>query len=152
MRRTISSEWTFFMKLVFPVFWIGGFAIATVLLFLAKAGPPAAGALRWVFLFATAAGTAFIYWSCIRLKRVELDDQALTLSDYRNSFVVPLHEVAEVTQNLWLNLRPITVRFRRDIGCGESIVFIPKIRRAPYFSCYPIVKELQDAVACAQGN
>ena len=103
--HTLSSAQTIVMKFVFPVVWIGGFATATLSLFLfpnswhgTDGGPPEAD-MKWFFLFATVVGTVFTWWACVRLKRVRMDDRALYISNYSTEIVVPLANVAEVTEN-----------------------------------------------------
>src|SRR5882762_10333658 len=118
--RTLSSAQTVLMKLVFPPLWIGGFAIATTTLFLAptalvdSSGAPADPGMKWTFLLLTVFGTAFIWWSCIRLKRVRLDDRMLYVSNYSREIAVPLVSVAEVKENRWLNIHPVTIELPRD--------------------------------------
>ncbi len=151
MRRTISSAQTFFLKVLFPVVWIGVFAGMTVLLFAGVPGSPDSGTppppvTRWILLLATIAGSAVIYWACIRLKRVDLDRRALYISNYLTEISVPLRDVVEVTENRWVNTHPVTIRFQRDVGFGTSIVFTPRVRWFAFFSPHPIVAELRTAV------
>ena len=157
MRRTISSAQTFFLKVVFPVFWVGVFVGSTVLLladfpgFRDSAGQPVPAGTKWAMSLASVIGTAAIYWFCIRLKRVELDRNALYVSNYLKEIAVPLRDVEEITENRWVNTHPITVRFRRDTGFGTSIVFTPTFRLFAFRSPHPIVAELQAAVRRARG-
>src|SRR5207245_9456382 len=67
--RTLSSAQTFLMKVIFPPFWIGGFALATITLFLSPGSwhDARGGALdpdtTWFLLFATLVAGGFICWS-----------------------------------------------------------------------------------------
>ena len=157
MRHTLSSAQTFVMKVIFPAMWIGAFAFVTVLLFLGaggfvdRYGSPPSPDMKWIFLFATLAGSAFIYWAAIRLKRVAMDDKALYISNYRQEIVVPLRDVEEVTENRWVNIHPVTIHFYRDTGFGSSIVFMPKTRLFAFFSAHPVVAEIRAAAARARG-
>jgi len=158
MRRMISSAQTYLMKVVFPVLWIGAFTVVTVLLFAGgggltdETGNPPDASMKWSFLLATLLGSAFIYWTCIRLKRVELDDTALYISNYRTEIMVPLRDVEDITENRWINIDPVTGHFVRDTEFGPSIVFMPKLRWfAFFFSSHPIVAELREAIARSRG-
>lgn len=154
MRRTISSAQTFFLKVLFPVIGIGVFAGMTILLFArVPASPGSSGALppatRWILLLATIAGSAVIYWACIRLKRVDLDRRALYISNYLTEITVPLRDVVDITENRWVNPNTVTIRLRRDLGFGTRIVFTPTVRWFA-FSPHPIVAELRAAVEHAR--
>src|SRR5690349_4561263 len=157
MRHTISSSQTPLMKFVFPTLWLGGFTLATLLLFMGvgdftdNTGNPPPSHVKWTVLLATVAGAAFIYWTCVPLKNVELDDKALYISNYRKDIVVPLQDVAEVTENRWINIHPVTIRFHRETEFGGSIVFMPKVRWFGFFSSHPVVAELRAAAARARG-
>ncbi|HEV8400217.1 MAG TPA: hypothetical protein VGQ18_10310 [Gemmatimonadales bacterium] len=157
MRRTISSLQTSFLKFVFPPLWIGGFTIATIALFLGAgdfrdaAGNTPPLDLKWVFLLVTIAGGSFIYWACAPLKRVELDDRALYISNYSKEIEVPLRDIAEVTENRWIHSHPVTIHFHRETEFGDSIVFMPTVRWFGFWSSHPIVAELRAAAARARG-
>jgi len=157
MRRTISSALTYAVKVVFPVVWIGIFAVATLLLFSSAGGATRAGGdsppseMKWAFLLVTLVGSAFVCWSCVRLKRVELDDAALYISNYQKVIVVPLRDIQDVTENRWINSHPVTIHFHRDTDFGASIVFMPTVRWFAFFSSHPIVAELRTAAARARG-
>ena len=156
--QTISSAQTFFLKFVFPVVWIGGFAAATLSLFLgphswtgSDGGPPEAS-LKWLFLFGTLVGTIFIWWACVRLKRVRMDEEALYISNYSAEIVVPLANVAEVTENRWVDSHPVTIHFHSDTSFGSQVTFMPKIRWFAFWSSHPVVEEIRLAVNRATGR
>jgi hypothetical protein len=69
----------------------------------AVAPAPASGA--WIISFFAAVGALFIWRTCIPLKRVRMDDQALYISNFKTEITVPLRDVAEVTENYWLRDR-----------------------------------------------
>ncbi len=141
------------MKFVFPVLWIGGFGFGTAMLFRAgdrfgdRAPPPD---MKWLFLAGLVVGSVFIYWSCVRLVRVVMTDRELRISNYRREIVVPLSDVDEVTENRWVNIHPVTIRFVRRTDFGHRIVFMPTVRPFAVFSSHPIVAELRAAVESAK--
>ena len=150
--RTLSSAQTFVMKFVFPVIWIGAFTVATLSLFLSPNswhgadGAPPDPELKWFFLFAMLAGTAFIWWACVRLKRVRIDARALYISNYSTEMVVPLTNVAEVTENRWVNIHPVSIRFHSATEFGSQVTFMPKSRWFAFWSSHPVVDEIWRAV------
>lgn len=146
--RTVSSAQTFLMKVIFPILWIGGFGAGTVSLWLdAMPGSSGAGApawMKWQFLVMWLAGAAFIGWSCGRLKRVRVDREFLYVSNFRREITVPLNAIEAVTENRWINIHPVTLRFRVPTEFGQSITFMPTARFFGW-SSHPVVQELRDA-------
>jgi hypothetical protein len=149
---TLSSLQTFYMKFVFPIVWIGLFTAGTVTLLAASNLDPDAAFLKWLFPAVTVVGAVFLWWACMRLKRVRMDDHALYISNYVSEIVVPLRDVAEVTENRWINIHPVTIKFRRETDFGSQIVFMPKVRWFAFFSSHPVVADIRNAVARAVGN
>ncbi len=152
---TISSAQTLFMKFVFPPLWIGGFVIATLVMFLVPRSQwraPADAQTKWFFLFATIVGTIFIWWGCIRLKRVRMDAQALYISNYRTEIIVPFGNVSEITENRWVNTHPVTIHFHSDTEFGSQVTFMPKVRWFGGWSSHPVVAEIRQAVDRATGR
>lgn len=156
MPRTLSSGVTFWMKVVFPLLWIGGFTVGTIASFLEmfrdRVGEPPPPAIGLILLLVTILGAAFLYWWCMRLKRVRLDEEALYVSNYLREIRVPLHQVEDVSENRWINLHPVFIEFRGETGFGPRIVFMPKIRWFSFFRSHPAVAEIGEAVARARGE
>ncbi len=158
--RTLSSAQTFLTKIIFPLIWIGGFALATASLFLApgswqgNSGVPPDPNLKWLFLGITLVGGLLISWSCIRLKRVRMDDHMLYVSNYATEIAVPLANVARISENRWLRDHPVTVEFYAQTEFGARIVFMPKTRWQWWksWSPHPVVQEIRTAVARATGK
>jgi len=147
--ETLSSLQTFIFKFIFPVFWISGFSVGTGMMWIpvlsgqrGDASPPE---LKFVFLAITIAGSAYIYWSCIRLKRVRMDGQFLYLSNYLREIQVPLAAVESVTEFRWENSHPVTIHFVRPTEFGSSVTFMPKMRPFGFFSSHPVVGRIRAA-------
>lgn len=146
MQRTLSSSQTFWIKVVFPLLWIGGFAAVTLAMFLESGqdGDAAPPQIKWIFLALTVAGAAFLNWTCMLLKRVRMDDQALFVSNYLREIRIPLQLVENVGENFWINLHPVTIEFRDKTEFGRWIVFMPKIRWS-FLTSHPVVEEIRQA-------
>jgi len=151
--RRLSSALTFGARFVFPAVWIGGFTAATLTLFFfpqawhgESGGPPGPG-LKWIFLCATAGGAAFIWWACGPLKRVRLDATALYISNYFTEIVVPLSQVAEVTEDYFVSGHPVTIRFHRATEFGSSVKFIPRARWSGFQVSHPAIDEIRQAMS-----
>jgi hypothetical protein len=150
MQRTLSSDWTFFEKFIVPALCLIGFGLGTCTLYLAnnhvggKGGVNSILEVRWIFLVVVLLAAASVYWFCIRLKQVRIDDEALYISNYLKEVRVPLRDIAEVTENRWVNIHPVTIAFQSDTEFGRSILFMPQIRWFGW-SSHPVVGELREA-------
>jgi len=154
MYTTLSSAQTFFMKFVLPPVWITGFGMGAMGLWMgdlhANHGMAPPDFMKWQFLLAWVLGSTFILWSCARLKRVRLDGGRLFVSNYLRESSVPLAMIDEVTENRWLNIRPVTLRFRGATDFGDRICFMPKARWFPFWRPHPIVEELRQLARAAR--
>jgi hypothetical protein len=117
MRKQVSSLQTFLLKIIFPTLWIPMFGMGSLTMFLNHPGASDASD-KWVFLFAWLFGTAFVYWSCVRLKAVSVDDDHLYVSNYIKEIPIPLSEVSDVTENVWINVHPVTIHLRSPSEFG----------------------------------
>ena len=70
---------TFFWKYIFPPVWLGGFGIGTIgaISTLGINGVP--------FLIGLIFGFGLIYYVCIRAKKVDIDDNFLYISNFREN-------------------------------------------------------------------
>jgi hypothetical protein len=95
-------------------------------------------------------GTAVLWWLCVRLKRVRMDDQSLYISSYWNEIVVPLRDVSDVTQDFWGSYPRVFIRFHHTNLFGASISFMP---RTQWFDFGPpaVIEELENAIRRAGG-
>ena len=131
------------MKFVFPAFWIPSLGLGTLSVFLGGfEGPDPPPKL--LFLFAYVAGAVFIWWSCVRLKQVSVDNNFLYVSNYIKEIAIPLSEIHDVTENRWVNIHPVTIRLKSSSEFGDKIVFMPTVRFFAFFSSHPVVSELKE--------
>ena len=89
------------MKFVFPPLWIGGFGAGTVVLWMDGWCPAPLAAVKWVFLGAWLGGSAVIWWTCVRLKRVRIDEAYLYVSNFRTEVSIPLAALARISESRW---------------------------------------------------
>jgi protein-S-isoprenylcysteine O-methyltransferase Ste14 len=85
----LSSRATLYYKCILPFLFVGGLGAGTAGMFAGvfrdEKGNPPPQAMCWGFLGATVAGAAFLYWGCIRLKAVWLENNHLWVSNYGSS-------------------------------------------------------------------
>ena len=140
MSRQLSSAQTFLVKFIPPAIWIGGFGFISVGRLFSKRedlGSSLGSFLLWLVM------SAFIYWTCARLKKVSVDDHNLYVSNYFREIAIPLSYITQVTENVWINHEPVTVHLQFSTEFGDTIVFMPKTRMFHLFSEHPVVGELR---------
>jgi hypothetical protein len=144
----LSSVWTFSAKFISPVFWISFFGLETLFSWLHYfrdengALPPAE--MKFVFLGMWLVGSTSFLWAYAGLKRVRLDAQYLLVSNYFREIRIPFSAVTDVSQNCWLNYRPITIYFRDTTEFGDRVTFMPKPRLSfQFWRTDPVVDELK---------
>ena len=91
-----------------------------------------------------------LWWTCAPLKRVWLEGMTLHVSNYLREIAVPVAAIDQVTESLWINIHPVTIRFNRTTPFGDSIVFMPKARLFALWSPHPVVAELEQLMATAR--
>ena len=131
----LSSRWTYFVKFIFGPLWIvllGTSALAAVIapqeVFRDARSEPPPG-LQWVVVTIWLIGSAGILRFTMPLKRVELRDGRLYVSNYRREWEIVPRDIVSVRQNRWVNARPIRVTLRHDVdGLGSSFTFVPPTR------------------------
>jgi hypothetical protein len=140
MQRTISSKQTFLMKIVFPLLWIPLFSIGILSVFFNSSMksdfPKIYVLLIWIIALIS------IYWFCIRLKKVSVFGDSLYVSNYLKEIKIPLSEIINVTENVWVNIHPVTIHLKNPSEFGNKIVFMPTFRFFGFWSSHPIVSEL----------
>ncbi len=146
--RTLSSADTFITKTLLPPLLIGTFAFFTASFFLWPESWHGDTEVKWLFLVATPAGSALLWWFCARLKRVRMDDLMLYISNYSTEITVPLTNVAKVSEDR--NTHLIMIQFHRHTEFGSRIVFMPVKSRSR--SSHPVVQEICAAVGRATGR
>jgi hypothetical protein len=128
---------TFWQKVVFPLVWIS----ATPLFFLAAVHRVPAQT-DVMFLAGWIAGAIFIVWTCAGLKRVRIDSRLLHVSNYLREIAIPFDDIVDVTQNRWINIRPVTIHLRNATEFGSEITFMPR-HDMLFWKMSPVVAELK---------
>jgi hypothetical protein len=142
----LSSSVTFIYKFVFPAIWI---VIAGVLVFFTVEGvhrttfPDTA---IWVLIVVPwVLGVLFLLRFATPILRVQLRDGRLFASNYRREIEIPRSDIVSVTQNVWVNVRPITIHLRTDTPFGKRIRFIPPGRVIfAFWKEDPLVEKLRE--------
>lgn len=146
MQKHVSSRATWFFKFAFPAAWIVLFAsFALPVIGNIQRGAPTGmpGVLGFIAVWAV--GAALLLHFTRPLMRVELRGGRLYASDFRHEAEIRPSDIASVSQNIWINVRPITLHLRSASEFGRHIRFIPQARVVLRFWVEdPIVDELRE--------
>jgi len=70
------------------------------------------------FLAGWSLGTFLIVMICVPLKYVGIENDELVVSNYWTDWRVPFSLISDVKQGNGINLRPIMIELKKDVGCG----------------------------------
>jgi hypothetical protein len=138
MQKTISSSMTFFFKYIFSTLWITGFGIGTISVSASKLDQES-----FTFIFGFIAGVTFLYWACLRLKKISIDEENLYISNYFKEITIQRKNIEKVTQSFFVNPRLIWIHFKQPTEFGKSIIFTPLLSLSIN---HPIVEELRKSI------
>lgn len=124
--RRISSSLTLFFRIFVPVFWVVFFGAFTIGLLVTSNLPVVLDNLYFriglVLFYLT--GLAFLYFTVLRLKRVEIDPDFVYVTNYLKTYRYPFHNIESVREiNLFL-FHVATIRFREKGSFGKKIHFL----------------------------
>jgi predicted PurR-regulated permease PerM len=142
----LSSSVTFIYKFVFPAIWIliGGFLLFVTVEGIHRTSLP--DTLTWLLIVVPwLFGIVFLLWFAAPILRVELRDGRIYASNYRREIEIQRSDIASVTQNVWVNVRPITLHLRNETPFGTRIRFIPPGRVIfAFWREDPLVEKLRE--------
>lgn len=138
MRKTISSPLTFINKFIGPpigiVASVGGGIIVLV-------SDETDFFLPMIMIPVCLLVIVDFYFFGIRLKKVEMDEEKLYISNYRTTIGVHRSRIRSVSQNKWYYIHPVYIKFSTPTEFGDKIVFMPEVQ--PFTFPHPIVGELK---------
>lgn len=144
MRAEISSRTTFVYKFIFPAIWIPLFGFVAYVALNAGRSGSGEKTVGIVMVSAWLIVSAFLLRLVISLRRVQLRDGRIYASNYRREIEIAPGEIERVTQNVWMNVRPITLHLRHETSFGRRIRFLPPSRVIfTFWKEDPIVDQLR---------
>lgn len=155
MAKSLSSDLTFLVKfVVFPVSitLFGGGALLA--LFSPDSIPAEWG--RGVFVAGMSLGFVahVAMYSCAyaKLKRVELNGDTLSLSNFFQDAETSLDNLQSVSGSLLMYPELVWLEFRQPTPFGKKIVFIGKYRFLAGWTLHPVVHELRNRLLTDNHN
>ena len=124
--KRISTSMTLFLRLFIPVFWIVFFGALTIGLLVTSQLPVALDNLYFkvgIVVFYMA-GLVFLYFTFLQLKRVEIDEDFVYVTDYIKTYRYPFHNIASIHElNLFI-FQLCTIKFKEKGSFGRKIHFL----------------------------
>lgn len=130
--QQVSTSLTLFLKIFFPVFWIvffSAFTFAVWNLDLGTFGGIRMENFRIGLLIFLLVGIALLYWSVMRIKRVEMDDKFVYVTNYFKNFKYPWHNISSIEERDFVVFRTIHLKLREPGFFGKKITFVASRRK-----------------------
>jgi hypothetical protein len=135
--KTISSSATWFYKIVFPTMWIGITGATGGWSWYQDA--PGAPISLMLMIF----GCAFLYWTCIRLKKVSIDGRDLVVSNLLREVRIPISELESVSSSWLIRPESICLHFKHGTSFSRRVLFMPPLRLFPGSTPHPLIAEIE---------
>lgn len=145
--QRVSTNFTLFLKIFLPIFWIVFFGAFAVVLWSNDQIPTGAislGTLRVFMTFFFLIGTIILYFTLLKLHRVEMDEAFIYVTNYVKTARYPYHQIEKIAEVDFLILSTVTIHFKNKGIFGKKATFVPsKYRFQGFLNQHPeIVKEL----------
>jgi len=142
--KNISTSLTIFLKLFIPIFWMVFFGAFTIGAFVQEisVGPFSPNAFRLLAIVFFLFGCLFLYFTLMQLKRVDMDDDFMYVSNYFKTVRYPYQAIDKVKERDWLLFHTVHVSFREAGIFGKKIVFVCRGKKLTRFlSSHPAAAE-----------
>lgn len=137
----LSSNATLFLNIFLPVFWSVFFGAFTLGVFLADEiyfGFLPYASFRWAMLFFYLTGLAIIFLTFVRLRRVEMTDDFLYVTNYFKTARYPIDAVSHLEWRRWFGLSLGIFHLHAKGIFGQRILFLGKKKGiAQLHAAYP---------------
>jgi hypothetical protein len=143
----VSSNLTLVFRIFIPTFWLAFFGLFTIAVFVLDTSYfgniPA-----FLFRVGTVAfyiiGSFLIYFSLLKLKRVEMDEWFVFATNYFKTYKYPWHNVERLEERDLIIFQLVTVHLKEPGSFGKRLLFLASRKRFRLFlETHPaITKEL----------
>ena len=148
--QNISSNLTMLLKLFIPTLWIAFFGLFTLATLIStpetsiisnsyfKMGVP-------IFFIS---GCTILYFTLMRLKRVDMDENFMYVSNYFKTFRYTYPSIEKIIERDFLLFYTIHVHLKESGEFGKKIVFISRSNKLNrYLKAHPkVAEQLIDAI------
>lgn len=125
--QRISSNWTLFLKVFFPTAWITFFSLLTIAVIFSGPGTlPFGGGIGFkiTFVIGFLLFFAFLYFTVMKLKRVDFGEDGLYISNYIKTYRYAFNDIdlIDETNMLLFTLGKIVLKEKGSFG--KKIFFL----------------------------
>ena len=134
--ENVSSNFTIFLKFVIPTFWTIFFGLLLIVVFVSDAFVMSSfslGTLRIGIALFYFLGLAILYWAMMRLKRVEMDDAFVYVTNYIKTYRYPYHNLEKIEESDYLLFRSIHIYLKEPGKFGKKMTFVAHRNRFDNF-------------------
>jgi len=119
--QRVSTNLTLFYKLFIPVFWLAFAGAGTIAVQVMNDDAFA----RMSVLVAYGVSLGILYLTFFQLKRVEMSDEAIYVTNYFKHFQYPYSNIEKITHRDLLIIQIATIHLRVPGTFGKKLRFVP---------------------------
>lgn len=135
--QRVSSNLTLIYKFFFPVLYASLFGAVALALLVYGYNP----LLRFGFPLLYLLTLVLLYVTVFQLKRVEMDESFVYVTNYFRHFRYPYHNVEKIQERNFILFRLVTIHFRKPGFFGKKVNFLPSSRSYDEFwETHPLLR------------
>jgi hypothetical protein len=124
----LSSNWTLFLKIFLPVFWLsflGGFLAAAFVSNSIEFPHITSMKFRIEILLIFVSGIIFFIFTFFRLKRIDAENEFIYVTNYFKTYRYHIENIAEIKVYNHIILKAAHLKFTSKSSFGKKIIFLP---------------------------
>ncbi len=145
MALRISSSTTLFLKLFVPIIWttfLGSLTIAVFTNEHVRAFGLSDSQFKMALIIFLVIGLIVFFFTLIQLMRVEIENDAILVTNYRKTYRYPIHNIEKIS-NPTSFLPIVTITLKEKGHFGKKITFLArKSLFLDYVAAHPKYKDL----------
>lgn len=129
--QRVSTSLTLFFKFFIPVFWIalvGALTTAALTVSYSYIGSIPAGTFRIGIVLFFLTGVLMFGFTLMRLKRVEMDEHYIYVTNYFKAARYPYHNIDRIEERKFLFFKIISIYFKTPGIFGKSAFFLASLK------------------------
>ncbi len=132
----ISSNLTLIFKILLPSLWISFFGLFSIALFFRSSESIdllSTTKFKIIFISCVLLFIAFMYFSVMQLKRLDMDKQFFYVSNYFKTYRYKYIDIEKMTESDFLFFKTLKIRLRQKGKFGQNLIFLLSYKRYEKF-------------------